>query len=256
MGFPEIILLRHSSTIASNKNIISGWCDDRIDEDKARNEIEKLINDTRRNSLKPDIYENAGYFFTSDLSRTYDTGKILMDYINHKPDRIKKTELIKEKHYGDLTHMGRRELEFYYNSDDIRLWRRDYFGKPPNGESMEEVYNRVLIFYDMFLKECFHKICHFPEGKNKIIIISHGTPIRCLMSIIENKIENYYEKLEIPFTEGYYYKMTYDLRIIEKRSLPNFELLETNLVEQEMVTEKNGNKDSIIKMGRRRSSSL
>lgn len=255
MSFPEIIILRHSTTYTSSKNIISGWNDDKIILDDARNEIETLLNKTKRYSLKIDLFDNASCLFTSALSRTNDTAEILLEYLNKKPQTKINSELINEKHYGILTNKNRNELYSFYNEDKINEWRRSYYGKPPKGESMEDVFNRCSTFYDMFLKDYLKKMAYFPNQCNKIIIISHGTPIRCLMSLIENKKEDYYQDLEIPICEGYYYKLSFDGRIIEKRNLPQYELLESDL-DKKTIIEKDFEKVTKKIYNRRRSSSF
>lgn len=257
MSFPEIILLRHSTTEATLNNIISGWNDDKIDIEYARNEIEKLYNQTKKNSIRTDVFENASCLFTSALSRTIHTANILLEYINKKPELIKNSQLLNEKHYGVLSHKNRYELKYYYTEEEINEWRRTFYGKPPNGESMEDVSIRVSTFYDMFIKDNLKKMAYFPDKPNKIIIISHGTPIRCLMSIIENKKDDYYQNLEIPICEGYYYKISFDGRIIEKRNLPQYDLLESDIDQKKIIDEaydKMNNQP--IKLTRRRSSSV
>lgn len=230
MSFPEIILLRHSTTHNSLKNIISGWRDDKLNFELARIEIEYLLNKTKRNSLKPKIFDNAHTLFTSNLSRTKDTANILIEFINNKPRNIIETDLLKEKDYGILTNKCRNDLNRMYGKEQVRLWRRGYNEAPPEGESMKDVYDRVQTFYDMYFNETLKKISHFPNNNNKIIIISHGTPIRCLMSMIENTREDYYQLEEIPLSQGFYYKTTFDGRIIEKRSLPYYESLNNNFI--------------------------
>lgn len=246
MYFPEIILLKHASTNASMKNIISGWSDDVLNEDVARSEVECLINETRKYSMRTGVYENIHSLFTSALSRTIDTSKLLLEYINKKPANKTSSEFINEKNYGDLTYMCKDDLDICYNLSEINEWCKSFYGKPPNGESMEDVYYRVCAFYDMFIKELLRKICQFPDNKHKIIIISDETPIQCLMSIIENKRMDFYYNLEICNCKGFYYKMTYDGRIIEKRSLPQYRLLQTDMSDKIKININGDNGESII----------
>ena len=160
----SLVLVRHAESIWNAKDLFTGWTDIELS-NKGKidaKEMSELFN-----------IENMffDYIFTSDLVRTIDTSNFICK--EQVKSIIKSTEL-KERNYGDLTGMNKKEAEKLLGSDLFFKIRRGYFDAPPNGESLEDVRIRVGTYYDNNIK-------HLLNDNNNVIIVAHGNSLRALL---------------------------------------------------------------------------
>ena len=121
-------------------------------------------------------YENIGFdtVFTSDLSRAYDTAKLMFE---GKDIPIIQDARLRECDYGDLTQRPRAEMEAVRTQSILEPF--------PNGESLEQVMDRMK----SFIKDLSQT---YPD--QQVLIIGHsgtlwglenyinGVPLRKLIS--------------------------------------------------------------------------
>ena len=160
----SLVLVRHAESIWNAKDLFTGWTDIELS-NKGKidaKEMSELFN-----------IENMffDYIFTSDLVRTIDTSNFICK--EQVKSIIKSTEL-KERNYGDLTGMNKKEAEKLLGSDLFFKIRRGYFDAPPNGESLEDVRIRVGTYYDNNIKQLLN-------DNNNVIIVAHGNSLRALL---------------------------------------------------------------------------
>jgi 2,3-bisphosphoglycerate-dependent phosphoglycerate mutase len=62
----------------------------------------------------------------------------------------------------------------------------------PNGESLKQVYERVVPFY-------LEKIVPLVNAGKNVLVVSHGNALRALTKYIESVSDSDFEHLEIPF---------------------------------------------------------
>ena len=101
-------------------------------------------------------YENIEFdtVFTSDLSRAYDTAKLMFEG-KHIP--IIQDARLRECDYGDLTQRPRAEMETV---------RAESISNPfPNGESLQQVMDRMKSFIDDLLQT---------NPDQQVLIIGHA----------------------------------------------------------------------------------
>jgi len=61
----------------------------------------------------------------------------------------------------------------------VRLWRRSWDIAPPGGESLKDVYNRVLPCFEKYI------LPELKSGKNVLVVASHNS-LRALIKYLEN----------------------------------------------------------------------
>ncbi len=130
-------------------------------------------------------FYNAGMhfdaIFSSTLKRANKTAKIALE--NAGPGQrlmIKKmvvSDALRERDYGELTGLDKTETRKKYGADQVLIWRRSYDVRPPGGESLKDVVDRVRPYYSQNIRPLLNK------GKN-VLVAAHGNSLRALLIIL------------------------------------------------------------------------
>ncbi len=104
------------------------------------------------------------------------------------------TSLLNERYYGTLQGLYKDDVRKQYGNDQVLAWRRSYVVRPPGGESLYDVYKRVVPF---FLK---HIIPNLKDKKN-VIVASHGNTIRAIVKYLEKISAQQIPFINLPFGE-------------------------------------------------------
>ena len=195
----KLVLIRHGESLWNKENRFTGLTDICLSENgirQARNAAVKLS----KSGIKIDIA------FTSELSRAYTTADIIIDQQNEsywrdiynqasiynlsdnsenttpKPHVYKNANL-NERDYGFLTGKNKTEIVQEYGEEQVHKWRRGYLDRPPSGENLEDVYNRVSSYYNFEIKPHLEKTDGVMIGR-----AAYHTPY--LLADIEREIFN------------------------------------------------------------------
>lgn len=186
-----LILVRHGQSEWNAKGLWTGWNDISLNDkgrEEAQNAAEKI------EDIKIDIA------YTSDLKRAQQTLQEIKKKLEiHKLKTIIAPEL-KERNYGDLAGKNKWKVKEKYGEEQFMKWRRSWDYPIPNGESLKDVYNRVLPYYEK------HILPELKKGKN-IIIAAHGNSLRGLVKHLDKISDNEISKLEIGTGEVYVYQI-------------------------------------------------
>ena len=174
------IVLRHGQSIWNKCNILAGWNNIPLTQ-LGRNEA-------REAGILLKKYK-FDYVFTSDLQRTIETCDIIKNELN-QDFIIKSSSDLKERNYGILSGKTKEDLEFLFGNEQVQKWRRSYWGKPPEGENLDDVKNRVGLYYDNNIKPLLL------DNKN-VLMISHSNSIRAFLVYLNIKNENTIENFEL-----------------------------------------------------------
>lgn len=98
--------------------------------------------------------------------------------------------LLNERHYGSLEGMDKNQAREKYGEEKVFSWRRSFLAKPPQGESLEDVFHRTVPFFKKRIVPLLRK------GKN-VIVSAHGNSLRAIIKYIENISEEKISFLEI-----------------------------------------------------------
>jgi len=166
---PILILLRHGQSVWNLENRFTGEVDVDL---SPQGELEAKNSGMRIKPIPVDIA------FTSVLKRAIHTLDIVLKEGEFKIP-IFYSAALNERNYGDLQGLNKAETEKKYGAEQVLLWRRSYEVKPPNGESLEDTYHRVVPYYKKEIETSLR------QGKN-ILISAHGNSLRALMMYLEN----------------------------------------------------------------------
>lgn len=160
----KLILVRHGESLWNEQGLWTGRTD--IDlSDKGREQSTKA----------GEILKNMSFAiaYTAPLVRTRHTLDGIKEVLHDKsfPDFI--DAALTERDYGDLTGKNKWDIKEKYGEEQFMAWRRGWDSPPPNGESLKDVYTRVLPFY-MKLVEPRLKM-----GEN-VLIVSSGNELRAI----------------------------------------------------------------------------
>ncbi len=129
--------------------------------------------------------------YTSMLSRAWETLSIILTEINQPFIPVIKEAALNERMYGSLQGLNKAETAVKYGDTQVEVWRRSYDIRPPEGESLEDTYNRTVPYYKAVIEP------DVKEGNN-ILIVAHGNSLRALMMYLENISPQEITKINIP----------------------------------------------------------
>jgi 2,3-bisphosphoglycerate-dependent phosphoglycerate mutase len=119
------------------------------------------------------------FAYTSTLKRAAESLRIILEEIHQTDIKIIKNSALNERNYGSLQGLNKDETIAKYGVKQVDLWRRSYSICPPEGESLEDTFNRTVPFYK---KEIEPKL----KRNNTILIVAHGNSLRALVMYLEN----------------------------------------------------------------------
>ncbi|MDO8573506.1 MAG: 2,3-bisphosphoglycerate-dependent phosphoglycerate mutase [Candidatus Daviesbacteria bacterium] len=194
----KLVLVRHGQSRWNATGAWTGLTDISLDEkgmDLARKDGEVLKNIS---------FQIA---FTSELRRAQQS----LDEIKNVLGNIPTIEdaAINERDYGDLTGKNKLEVEKKYGEEQYLKWRRSWDYPVPNGETLKDVYNRVVPFYQNSI------LPEVKKGKN-VLVVAHGNSLRALIKYLENIPDEEIPNLELATGEIYIYEMSKAGVIISK----------------------------------------
>lgn len=114
-----------------------------------------------------------------------------------------------ERDYGIYTGQNKWEIQEKLGQEQFQKLRRGWNTGIPKGETLEDVYNRVVPYYKTQI------VPDLKAGKN-ILIVAHGNSLRALVKYLENISNEDVEKLEIATGEIYIYSFNEEMSIISK----------------------------------------
>lgn len=124
--------------------------------------------------------DNYDHVFVSDLFRATETAR-LIGYTD-----VILSESLRERSGGEYEGYTFEELRDRLPPKSYKLWERDYFEAPLGGESIGDVYDRVVGFFN-------HTIRPLCSENTSVLIVAHPTPIMALLGYLKR-----FEEIEIP----------------------------------------------------------
>jgi len=178
----KLLLLRHLQSQWNKENRFTGWTDIPLSEEgieSAKEVVLKLVD-----------FE-IDKVYTSPLVRNIQTVYLILKNLGRKDMPIVVDKALDERNYGRLQGLNKNDVKRQYGEEQVRLWRRGWNDAPPEGESLKDVYNRVVPLYEEQIEK------DLKEGKNVLVVASHNS-LRALVKYIENIPEEQIIDLEIP----------------------------------------------------------
>ncbi|MCL5073549.1 MAG: 2,3-diphosphoglycerate-dependent phosphoglycerate mutase [Actinobacteria bacterium] len=117
--------------------------------------------------------------FTSKLIRAKQTLEEILDVLNIEHIPIYENAALNERDYGDFTGKNKLEVEKDYGEKKYHDIRRGWDVPIPNGETLKDVYERVVPYYQE------HILPKLKAGKN-VLVAAHGNSLRALIKYLDH----------------------------------------------------------------------
>ncbi|OGE29279.1 hypothetical protein A2867_05360 [Candidatus Daviesbacteria bacterium RIFCSPHIGHO2_01_FULL_40_11] len=197
-----LILIRHGITDWNIEGKWQGLTDTFLSKEgkKQAKEVAEILRGMRIDEV-----------YTSELSRTKQMYQEICNSLSlscpvfHNP-------ALNERDYGIYTSKNKWEVEKQLGHEKFIQIRRGWDYPIPEGESLVDVYNRVVPFY----KE---RILRDLKERKNVLVISSGNTLRALMKYLENISDEDIARLELGFGEIYIFEIDSKGKILGKRIL-------------------------------------
>jgi len=163
-----LVLARHGLSLYNEANLLTGRTDSKLSDDGII-EAETLGNEIKDKSIRFD------YIFTSPMSRTIDTANIILEKTFSVCDVITDERLV-ERDCGDLTGISKEEALITFGQRKFRNLQKSFDIPYPNGESFDNVVDRIISWVEEELLPLQHK--------GHTLIISHHHVLRALSMLL------------------------------------------------------------------------
>jgi len=200
---PKLFLLRHLKSQWNLENRFTGWTDIPLCKEgieSAKEVAEKIA------SLDIDKV------YTSPLIRNKETVSLILRNLGKENLPIVVDKALDERNYGKFQGLDKDEVKKQYGDQQVRLWRRSWDQAPPEGESLEDVFERVIPFFQKHIEKDLKK------GKNILIVSSHNA-LRALIKYLENISEKDIIEVELETGSLRQYDLDNNLKVIEKKNI-------------------------------------
>lgn len=154
-----------------------------------------------------DIHFDHAY--TSEQVRTVQTLEGLLKTQGQTGLPFDRRWAINERDYGEYTGLNKWEVKDRLGEEAFNGIRRDWRYPVPGGETLEDVYNRAIPF---FQKELLPRL----RGGENVLLAGHGNTIRSLIKYIENINDTDIAKVEMIFGTILIYDLDEDGRMVKK----------------------------------------
>jgi 2,3-bisphosphoglycerate-dependent phosphoglycerate mutase len=227
MTMPRLLLLRHLKSEWNKENRFTGWVDVPLARDRTAKgrELTKKIFKFRIDAIySSPLFRNQDsviaileyfdkkypVFIHLDKGKMKDRGHFKEISRNYIPVYI--TEALNERYYGKLQGLNKEKIIKKYGAKRVRVWRRSFDVPPPGGETLKDVYKRVLPFYRKYIKKDLKK------RRNVLVVASHNS-LRALIKHIEKISDKDVINLEVPFAGLIEYEFDKFLKLKKKKIL-------------------------------------
>lgn len=198
-----LALVRHGQSEWNKQGLWTGWKDIPLSEEG------KIEAQKAGEQLKNYHFDIA---FDSTLSRAKQTREIIQNILNLPHLKIIEDKALNERDYGDYTGKNKWEIQKEVGQEQFKKIRRGLDVPVPNGETLKNVYERVVPFYTSTIEP------ELKQGKN-VLVNAHGNSLRALVKYLDKLSDSEVEKLEIPTGEIILYEVGSDGNTISKKIL-------------------------------------
>lgn len=195
-----LVLVRHGLSEYNKLGIWAGWDNPPL----APEGFEEAM---RTGEDLKDIPVDVAY--VSALLRAQQTLDIILKQLNITTIPVYKDQALNERDYGDYTAKNKWEVKKQLGDTEFQKLRRGWDYPIPNGESLKQVYERVIPYYKQEIEP------KLKEGKN-VLVSSSGNALRALVKYLEDVPDDKIASLEIGTGEAYIYEIDSQGKVINR----------------------------------------
>ncbi|MDD5026687.1 MAG: 2,3-bisphosphoglycerate-dependent phosphoglycerate mutase [Candidatus Peribacteraceae bacterium] len=197
-----LILLRHGQSQWNLENRFTGWTDQPLT-DRGRLDAAACAK-----VLKKFRFDRA---FTSRLIRATQTLEVVLKELKQTSIPVTEDSALNERHYGDLQGLNKAETAKKFGEKQVQLWRRSFFTRPPNGESMEDCERRTKPYFLQY-------ILPFVTKGETVLVAAHGNSLRPIIKYLDHLEPEEAASMEIGLCTPYIYAFKED-KVVKKEIL-------------------------------------
>ena len=191
-----LALVRHGESTWNARGIWTGWENPPLSQ--------KGIEEARKaGKLLKDIKFDLAY--TSSLIRAKQTLEEIEKVFGVNLATFENSAL-KERDYGNYTGKNKWSILKELGEEGFKKLRRGWDVPISNGETLKDVYNRVVPYYES-------KILTKLKGGKNVLISAHGNSLRALVKYLDGLSDSDVESLEIATGEVIVYRMNNDGKV-------------------------------------------
>lgn len=198
----KLILVRHGESEWNKLGIWTGSVDVALSE-KGFEEARKAGDVLR--DVKID------FAFVANMLRAQQTFDSLCERLGYTPP-FEKAQELNERDYGIYTRKSKWEVKEQIGDEEFLKLRRGWDTPVPGGETLKDVYNRVVPYYKGKI------LPHLGSGET-VLISAHGNSLRSLMKFIEKASDEDIAHIEIGIGQAIEYEIDDTGTILGKRIL-------------------------------------
>lgn len=198
-----LLLVRHGESLWNAQHLWTGLIDIGLSvkgKDEALKAASKIV----------DIPLDCA--FTSDLVRAQDTLRLILEYLEIPDLPVTHNQALNERDYGIYTGKNKLEVRQQLGDEEFIKLRRGWDYPIPNGESLKQVYARVIPYYEDVISPLLR------TGKH-VLVVAHGNSLRALMKKLDHVSDENVEKVEIATGEIIIYRIDSEGKIVSKEIL-------------------------------------
>ena len=178
----DLILLRHGQSQWNLENRFTGWIDVPLSE---RGVAEARAAGAKLRGRRIDRV------YMSVLQRAIETARIALEEAGIAGVPSERDAALNERMYGALQGKNKDEARREFGDEQVKLWRRSYDVRPPEGESLADTAARVLPYWASRI------LPDLVAGRN-VLVAAHGNSLRALVMHLEGLTTEQVLALEIP----------------------------------------------------------
>lgn len=192
----QLILIRHGLSDWNKLSLWTGKTDVGLHEEGIAQA--KAVGETLRDVAIDKVY-------VSGMKRVQETWRHIKETLNIDPP-VEVCTGFNERDYGIYTGKNKWQVKEDVGEEEFMRIRRAWDHPIPEGESMKDVYHRVM--------PCLIKkvIPELQKGKN-VLVVAHGNSIRAIMKYLEDVPEDKTAELSISVGEARCYELDKDGRV-------------------------------------------
>ncbi len=218
MKHGTLVLVRHGESRFNTRNLFTGWIDVPLSVVGIR-EAEGVAMHCKQ--------FNYTVAFTSHLERAHETLLVILSQqkkigvFQHEKDPryammynastghrkdilpIITAKDLNERAYGILQGMNKNTAQRIYGKETVFAWRRGYHKRPPQGESLQDVFVRVIAYFE---KNIHPRIM---QGET-VLMVGHGNTLRAIIKFLEKIDDEQIASIDLPFAHPLIYTCIHD----------------------------------------------
>src|SRR3990167_9278321 len=197
---PYLVLIRHGQSIWNAEGKWTGLTDIALNDAGHKESVDAA------SYIKDISFQVA---FTSVLIRAKETLEDILASLNQTDITVKENAALNERDYGDYTTQNKWQVKKQLGDVEFTKLRRAWDYPLPNGESLKDVYERVLPYYQNYV------LPELKENKN-VLLVAHGNSIRALIKFLDGISDDKIAELEVATGEVYVYEIDQTGKVVKK----------------------------------------